>query len=90
MQHTEIPNELSNRKMSIFSDDSQRTLKTGDKVIYASIRRFMNSETRECFPSIRKLKEKTGCSQNKIYDAINRLIEAGFIEKKKKLTPSGK
>lgn len=90
MQHTEIPNELSNRKMSIFSDDSQRTLKTGDKVIYASIRRFMNSETRECFPSIRKLKEKTGCSQNKIYDAIDRLIKAGFIEKKKKLTPSGK
>lgn len=90
MQHTEIPNELSNRKASIFSDDPQRILKVGDKVIYACIRRYMNSDTRECFPSVRKLKEKTGCSQNKIYDAINRLVDAGFIKKKKKLTPSGK
>lgn len=90
MQHTEIPNELSNRKISIFSDNPQRILKTGDKVIYACIRRFMNSDTRECFPSIAKIKEKTGCGQNKIYDAIDRLIQAGFMERKKKLTPSGK
>lgn len=91
MQHTEIPNELTYRKISVFDNENpQRILKPGDKIIYASIRRFMNSETRECYPSIAKIKEKTGCGQNKIYDAINRLIEAGFIEKKKKLTPSGK
>lgn len=91
MKHTEIPHELDNRKVSLTDNENeQRILEAGDKVIYAAIRRYMNNDTRECFPSLRKIKEKTHCGQSKITGAIDRLIQAGFIKKAQKKAPNGK
>lgn len=91
MKHTEIPHELDNRKVSIFdSENKNRTLEAGDKIIYASIRRYMNSDTRECYPSIRTIKEKLHCSQGRITAGLERLEKAGFIIKNKHKAPNGK
>lgn len=91
MKHTEIPHELDNRKISLTDNENeQRILEPGDKVIYAAIRRYMNEDSRECYPSIQKIKEKTHCGQSKITGAIDRLINAGFIKKTQKKAPNGK
>lgn len=91
MKHTEIPNAIDDKKISnIDNENPERILEIGDKVIYASIRRYMNPDTRECFPSIQKIKEKTKCGQAKINKAIDRLIQAGFITKTLKRAPNGK
>ena len=91
MKHTEIPHELDNRKISLVDNENeQRILEPGDKVIYAAIRRYMNEDSRECYPSIQKIKEKTHCGQSKVTGAIERLINAGFIKKTQKKAPNGK
>lgn len=91
MKHTEIPHELGNRTVSINDKDNEdRILEKGDKVIYAAIRRYMNSESRECYPSISKIKEKTHCGQTRIYESIDRLIKAGFMTKTLKQLPNKK
>lgn len=91
MKHTEIPHELDNRKISLTDNENEdRILEPGDKIIYAAIRRYMNDETRECYPSIQKIKEKTHCGQSKIVGAIDRLVKAGFIKKTNRKAPNGK
>jgi len=91
MKHTEIPHELDNRKISLTDNENeQRILEPGDKVIYAAIRRYMNEDSRECYPSIQKIKEKTHCGQSKVVGAIDRLVDAGFIKKSQKKAPNGK
>ena len=91
MKHTEIPNAISEQKVSLYDDENpKRILETGDKVIYASIRRYMNNETRECFPSIHRIKDKAKCGQAKINAAIDRLIKAGFIKLEKKKVATGR
>ena len=91
MKHTEIPHELDNRKISLMDNENEsRILEPGDKVIYATIRRYMNENSRECYPSISKIKEKTRCGQSKIMGAIDRLVQAGFIQKTQKKAPNGK
>lgn len=91
MKHTEIPHELDNRKVSIVDNENEkRILEIGDKIIYAAIRRYMNNDSRECYPSIQKIKDKTKCGQSKIMKAIERLIQAGFITKSQKRAPNGK
>lgn len=91
MKHTEIPHELDNRKRNpIDNENENRILENGDKIIYATLRRFMNKDTRECYPSITKIKHILKCGQNKIYNSIDRLKKAGFIRVNKKLTESGK
>ena len=90
MKHTEIPHELGNRTISINDKDNEnRILEKGDKVIYAAIRRYMTKDRLSC-PSISKIKEKTHCGQTRIYEAIDRLIKAGFVSKTLHKTPSGK
>lgn len=74
MKHTEVPHELDNLKEG-------HTIEHGDKVIYASIRRYMNAKTRECFPSLNTIAKSLNCSINKVNRAIERLISTGLIEK---------
>lgn len=75
MQHVEIPNELINLKR-------EGKLEQGDQVIFASIKKFMNSQTRECFPSITTISKVLNCSRGKILAAIERLCNCGLLEKK--------
>ena len=74
MKHTEVPNEISNLQ-------SQELLEHGDKIIYAAIRRYMNKETRDCFPALTTISTTLKCSKTKVLNAISRLIEVGLIEK---------
>ena len=74
IKHTEVPNEISNLR-------TQDRLEHGDKIIYATIRRYMNRDTRDCFPAITTISGKLGCSKTKILSAIKRLIDTGLLEK---------
>ena len=74
MKHTEVPHELDNLKEG-------HTIEHGDKVIYASIRRYMNAKTRECFPAVGTIASALKCSTKKVQHAIERLVNAGFINK---------
>lgn len=74
MKHTEVPHELDNLKEG-------HTIEHGDKVIYASIRRYMNATTRECFPALNTIAISLKCSINKVRRAIERLVDTGLIEK---------
>lgn len=75
MQHVEIPNELINLKR-------QNRLEQGDQVIFAAIKKYMNSSTRECFPSITTISRTLGCSRSKIIAAIDRLCDCNLLQKK--------
>lgn len=74
MKHTEIPHQLD----ALRNDHS---LEHGDKLIYASIRRYMNNETRTCFPAINTIAIKLNCSTVKVQSAIKRLVAVGLIKK---------
>lgn len=91
MQHSEVPHEIDKKKEAYNdSENSERILQHGDKVIYAAIRLYMNAETRTCFPSIELIKKKTNCGYAKVTTAIKRLIDAGFMELRKTKLPNGK
>lgn len=74
MKHTEVPNEISNLR-------DRNQLEHGDKIIYATIRRYMNKETRDCFPSINTIAVKLNCSKTKVLSAIKRLLDTELLEK---------
>lgn len=69
MKHTEIPQNF---------DWTQ--LEWCDQLIFAQIKRFMNKDTRTCYPSMNTLKEHTGLSARFINDSIHRLEEFGLIQ----------
>ena len=74
MKHTEVPNEISNLR-------DRNQLEHGDKIIYATIRRYMNKETRDCFPALNLISGKLDCSKTKVINAIDRLISTGLLQK---------
>lgn len=75
MQHVEIPNELISLKR-------QGKLEQGDQVIFAAIKKYMNNDTRECFPSITTIAKTLNCSRTKILSAIDRLCSCNLLQKK--------
>lgn len=83
---------MATKTESVFTEanESERTLKKGDKVVYAAIRRNMNAETRSCFPSIHTIKALSGCGQAKVTQAIKRLEKAGFLTIGAQITPAGR
>lgn len=68
MKHTQIPQNF---------DWTQ--LQWCDQLVFAQIKRFMNKTTRNCYPSVEKLKELTQLSSKFIYDSIKRLQDYGLI-----------
>lgn len=69
MKHTQIPQNF---------DWTQ--LQWCDQLVFAQIKRFMNKETRTCFPSTNKIKELTDLSGQFIKDSIHRLADFGLIK----------
>ena len=69
MKHTEIPQNF---------DWTQ--LEWCDQLVFAQIKRFMNKDSRTCYPSMDKIKEKTDLSVRFINDSIHRLEEFGLIQ----------
>lgn len=69
LQHVQVPN------MDLKADG----LEFYDPFVYASIKRYMNNETKIAFPSIKTLMIVTKMSKNPILDAIKRLEKANYI-----------
>ena len=72
-QHIQLPNDLGDINF----------IKPKDQLVYVAIKKFMNNETKEAFPSLNTLHELTKLSINTIRGCIDRLIESGFIEVRK-------
>jgi hypothetical protein len=49
-------------------------------VVYCAIKRHMNKETLEAFPSIPTIAKKSGCGLDVVRKAIKELVSQGFIE----------
>lgn len=63
IQHVQVPNNMCN----------SHELEPFDLYVYATIKRFMNTTTREAWPSLRTLKELTNSGQSKITNSISKL-----------------
>lgn len=72
-QHVQLPNDLG----------SISFIKPKDQFVYVVIKKFMNKDTKEAFPSLNTLHQITKLSINTIRDCINRLIKSRFIEVRK-------
>ena len=61
----------------------QPDLDPQDKLIYLAIRRYMNNNTKEAFPSYTKITEDTGACPRTIKKCVNNLIREGYLETRK-------
>lgn len=66
-QHVQLPNEASD-------------LTPKDKLIYLSIKRFMNKNTKIAFPSLKTISEVSGASIPTIRKIISKLEELDYFE----------
>ena len=73
LQHVQLPNRAV--------DD---TITPQDQLIYISIKRFMNNQTKEAFPSLDTIAEKSGASVPTVRKCIKNLEEADYIKVIKK------
>ena len=48
-------------------------------VIYCAIKRYMNKDNMSCYPSLSTIAEKSGCSVPTVKNAINELVNYGYI-----------
>lgn len=69
MKHTEIPQNFD-----------WTSLEWCDQLVFAQIKRFMNKETRTCYPSMSTLKDLCKLSQRFICDSIHRLADNGLMQ----------
>lgn len=65
------------------NERSQPDLDPKDKLIYLAIRRYMNKNTLEAFPSYTKIQENTGACPRTIKSCVENLIKEGYLETRK-------
>lgn len=65
------------------NEDSHLSLSPGDKLIYLAIRRYMNKESMEAFPSYARITKDTGAAAKTIKKSVDRLINEGYLETRK-------
>lgn len=70
-RHIQLPNKMT---------EENNYLKPGDLLIYATIKRHMDKETKTCYPSLAKISEESGASVNTVRSSIQNLVNAGYIE----------
>lgn len=68
-QYVTVPNEVVDCE-----DISPKTL-----VVYCTLKKFMNKDTRECYPQIKTIAKLAGCGRDTVLDAIKELEDNGFI-----------
>lgn len=73
-QHVQVPDSVKETKLKPF-----------DKLVYANLRKYMNKDTYECFPTVRRIAAECGCTEWRVTNSINRLIEAGDIIKTQRI-----
>jgi DNA-binding MarR family transcriptional regulator len=70
-QHVQVPNDMT---------EQNNFLKPGDLLIYATIKRHMNKDTKTCYPSLSTIASESGASINTVRSSIQNLINSGYIE----------
>ncbi len=65
------------------NEEVQPDLDPKDKLIYLAIRRYMNKQTKEAFPSYAKITEDTGAAAKTIKKCVNNLIDEGYLKVRK-------
>lgn len=55
-------------------------LTPSDKLIYLAIRRYMNKETMECFPSYARITQDIGAAAKTIKKCVDNLVREGYLE----------
>lgn len=68
-QHVQLPNNMIKKD----------GLEPKDLLIYANIKKYMNNETRECFPSFVTISKDSGYSINTIRNSITLLVSNNYI-----------
>lgn len=63
--------------------ESINGLTPSDKLIYLAIRRYMNKETMESFPSYSRITQDIGAAAKTIKKCVNNLIREGYLESRK-------
>ena len=66
------------------NEEPEESITPKDKLIYLAIRRYMNSKTKEAFPSYEKLKEDLGVSPRTIKKCVDNLVNAGYLKVNKR------
>ena len=69
-QHVQLPNNMT------YNDD----INPKDLLVYTTIKRYMNKETKSCFPSINTIVEKSGVSKPTVLKSIDKLQKANYIK----------
>ena len=69
-QHVQLPNNMT----------LETILTPQDLLVYVSIKRYMNNETKEAFPSLQTIAEKCGASIPTIRKCIKRWEEGKYIQ----------
>lgn len=69
-QHVQLPNNMTH------NDD----INPKDLLVYTTIKRYMNKETKSCFPSINTIVEKSGVSKPTVLKSIDKLQKANYIK----------
>lgn len=70
-QHVQVPNEMTEQNIS---------LKPGDLLIYATLKRHMDKDTKTCYPSLETIAKESGASINTVRNGIQNLINNKYIE----------
>jgi biotin operon repressor len=65
------------------NSEPQPDLEPKDKLIYLAIRRYMNHQTMECFPSYAKITEDTGAAAKTIKKCVENLVKEGYLKTRK-------
>jgi Mn-dependent DtxR family transcriptional regulator len=76
-QHVQVPNDMTEQNIY---------LKPGDILIYATIKRHMDKDTKTCYPSLDTISRESGASINTVRASIQNLVNAEYIE----VTPKGR
>ena len=69
-QHVQVPDPVKEKK----------ELKPIDYLVYANIRRYMNKDTKTCWPSLATIAKDCQCSVPTIRTSIKRLHKEGLID----------
>lgn len=69
LQHVQLPNNMTETKV----------LSPQDLLVYLTIKRYMNTTTKQAFPSLQTISDKCGASINTIRKCISNLESEGYI-----------
>lgn len=75
---------MNKRHVQLPNDMTKSDLSPKDLLVYVTIKYYMNSETKEAYPSLMTISKKTSSDKRSVRAAIDKLIDKGYLEKKKR------